>query len=80
MRKRLFTHPLINNQNMVTLIELQKWRNVPAGLAVKEGRRVKTMEKDFIRLALGRDLEGHEDYDDKWMRSRWSSDSCRMLP
>ena len=79
-RERLFTHPLNDNQNMMTSIELKEWRNVHARLAAEEGRRVKTLEKEIIRLALGRDLEGHEDDDDKWMRSRWSSDSCRMLP
>ena len=79
-RERLSTHPLNDNQNTVTLIELQKWRNVHARLAAEEGRRMKTMEKDFIRLALGRDPEGHENDNDKWMRSSSSSDSCRMLP
>ena len=79
-RERLFTHPLNDNQNMVTLVELQKWRTVHARLAAEEGRRVKTMEKDFIRLALGRNPERHENDNDKWMRSSSSSDSCRMLP
>jgi len=67
-RERLFTHPLNDNQNMMTSIELKEWRNVHARLAAEEGRRVKTLEKEIIRLALGRDLEGHED-DDKEMRS-----------
>ena len=33
----------------VTLIELQKWRNVHARLAAEEGRRMKTIEKEFIQ-------------------------------
>ena len=65
---------------MVTLIELQKWRNVHARLAAEEGRRVKTMKKDVILSALGRDPERHENDDDKWMRSSSSSDFFRMLP
>ena len=67
-RERLFTHPLNDDQNMMTSIELKEWRNVHARLAAEEGRRVKTLEKEIIRLALGRDPEGHED-DDKEMRS-----------
>ena len=39
-RERLLTHPLNDNQNMVTLVELQKWRTVHARLAAEEGRRV----------------------------------------
>ena len=67
-RERMFTHPLNDNQNMLKLTELKEWRNVHARLAAEEGRRVKTLEKEIIRLALGRDPEGHED-DDKEMRS-----------
>ena len=67
-RERLFTHPLNDDQNMMTSIELKEWRNVHARLAAEEGRRVKTLEKEIIRLALGRDPEGHDD-DDKEMRS-----------
>jgi len=67
-RERLFTHPLNDDQNMMTSIELKEWRNVHARLAAEEGRRVKTLEKEIIRLALGRDLEGH-DGDDKEVRS-----------
>ena len=67
-RERLFTHPLNDDQNMMTSIELKEWRNVHARLAAEEGRRVKTLEKEIIRLALGRDPEGHED-DDKEMQS-----------
>jgi len=67
-RERLFTHPLNDDQNMMTSIELKEWRNVHARLAAEEGRRVKTLEKEIIRLALGRDPEGHGD-DDKEMQS-----------
>ena len=67
-RERMFTHPLNDNQNMMKLTELKEWRNVHARLAAEEGRRVKTLEKEIIRLALGRDPEGHDD-DDKEMRS-----------
>ena len=67
-RERMFTHPLNDNQNMMTSIELKEGRNVHARLAAEEGRRVKTLEKEIIRLALGRDPEGHDD-DDKEMRS-----------
>ena len=79
-RERLFTHPLNDNQNTVTLVELQKWRNFYARLAAEKGRRVKTMKKDVILSALGRDPERQENDDDKWMRSSSSSDFCRMLP
>jgi len=66
-RERLFTHPLNDDQNMMTSIELKEWRNVHARLAAEEGRRVKTLEKEIIRLALGRDPEGHEDDDKEQM-------------
>jgi len=77
-RERLFTHPLNDNQNMMTSIELKEWRNVHARLAAEEGRRVKTLEKEIIRLALGRDPEGHDD-DDKVMRSSPGSDLFKSL-
>jgi len=77
-RERLFTHPLNDDQNMMTSIEMKEWRNVHARLAAEEGRRVKTLEKEIIRLALGRDPEGHED-DDKEMRSSPGSDLSKTL-
>jgi len=77
-RERLFTHPLNYDQNMMKLTELKEWRNVHARLAAEEGRRVKTLEKEIIRLALGRDPEGHED-DDKEMRSSSESYLSRSV-
>ena len=77
-RERLFTHPLNDDQTMMTSIELKEWRNVHARLAAEEGRRVKTLEKEIIRLALGRDPEGHED-DDKEMQSSSVSDLSKTL-
>merc|ERR1712013_41610 len=77
-RERMFTHPLNDNQNMMKLTELKEWRNVHARLAAEEGRRVKTLEKEIIRLALGRDPEGHED-DDNEMRSSSVSYSSKSL-
>ena len=77
-RERLFTHPLNDDQNMMTSIELKEWRNVHARLAAEEGRRVKTLEKEIIRLALGRDPEGHED-DDKEMQSSSVNDMSKTL-
>ena len=38
-RERLFTHPLNDNQNTVTLIELQKWRTVQCSCQVGSRRR-----------------------------------------
>ena len=74
----MFTHPLNDNQNMMKLTELKEWRNVHARLAAEEGRRVKTLEKEIIRLALGRDPEGHED-NDKEMRSSSASYLSKSL-
>jgi len=77
-RERLFTHPLNDDQNMMKLTELKEWRNVHARLTAEEGRRVKTLEKEIIRLALGRDPEGHED-DDKEMQSSLVIDLSKTL-
>jgi len=77
-RERLFTHPLNDDQTMMTSIEMKEWRNVHARLAAEEGRRVKTLEKEIIRLALGRDPEGHED-DDKEVRSSSVIDLSKTL-
>ena len=77
-RERLFTHPLNDDQTMMTSIEMKEWRNVHARLAAEEGRRVKTLEKEIIRLALGRDPEGHED-DDKQMQSSSVNDVSKTL-
>ena len=62
-RERMFDHPLNNNRSMMTLAELQEWRSVHRRLAAEEGRGVKALEKEIIRLALGRDIEEREEED-----------------
>jgi len=62
-RDRMFDHPLNDNRSMMTSAELQEWRSVHRRLAAEEGRRVKALEKEIIRLALGRDIEEREEED-----------------
>ena len=57
-RERLFSHPLNDNRSMMSEKELQEWRDVHRRLTVVEGRRVKELEREIVRVALGRDLEG----------------------
>ena len=57
-RERMFSHPLNDNRSMMSEEELQKWRGVHRRLAVVEGRRVKELEREIVRVALGRELEG----------------------
>jgi len=56
-RERMFSHPLNDNRSMMSVGELHEWRGVHRRLEVVEGRRVKELEKDIIRVALGRDME-----------------------
>lgn len=57
-RERMFTHPLNNNRSMMSEEELQKLRGVHHRLEVVEGRRVKELEREIVRVALGREIEG----------------------
>ena len=57
-RERMFSHPLNDDRSMMSEEELQKWRGVHRRLAVVEGRRVKELEREIVRVALGRELEG----------------------
>ena len=59
----MFDQPLNNNQSVMTLAELQEWRSVHRRLAAEEGRRIEALEKEIIRLALGRDIEEREEED-----------------
>ena len=56
-RERMFSHPLNDNRSMMSVGELHEWRGVHRRLEVVEGRRVKELEKEIIRVALGRDME-----------------------
>ena len=56
-RERMFSHPLNDNSSLMLVEELQEWRGVHRRLTVVEGRRVKELEKEIVRLALGRELE-----------------------
>ena len=66
-RERLFSHPLNNNRNMMSEAELLEWRGVHRKLAVVEERRIRQVEKDIMRVALGREVKeaGAGDSDDQ---------------
>ena len=57
-KERLFSHPLNDNRSMMSEKELQECRDVHRRLTVVEGRRVNELEREIVRVALGRDLEG----------------------
>jgi len=61
-RERLFSHPLNDDRSMMSEEELHRWRGVHRKLTVVEGRRVKELEREIIRVALGRELDGAEEH------------------
>jgi len=56
-RERMFSHPLNDNRSMMSIGELNEWRDVHRRLEVVERRRVKELEKEIVRVALGREVE-----------------------
>ena len=80
-RERMFSHPLNDNCSLMSVGELQKWRGVHRRLAAVEGRRLKELEKEIVRVALGRELgeAGGEDLFEDQTRSAGTAEEMSRM-
>ena len=82
-RERLFSHPLNDNRSMMSEKELQEWRDAHRRLTVVEERRVKELEREIVRVALGRDpvgASGDEAPEDREVAAAGTSEALAGTP